>query len=350
MNKPEKFVGIDIGSETFFAAIGAMENTGWKIIVRPTEFQNTVDQLPQFVGWLNKQNLTPKNCILCMEATGVYGEALAYFLVSQNYQVVVEPPLKVKRAFKVAGHKSDPVDSCQIAEYAYRFCDQLRFWQPQEEIYEQIKALLTLREQCVVQRTAHKNANHALKRKVVRTPLAERIHEQAIEELNHHIKEIEQEIEHLINQDPPSKGLHKNIKSIPGIGSILAVHFLVSMQTAPDPYCPKNLAAYIGICPYEDSSGTSRHRLDTSRHYGPSAMRRLLYLAAMSAREHQPKFRQYFLRKVAEGKPKQLVINNIANKLLRIVCAVARTGNPYIEEYRSIHPDLLRIDLPLTVS
>ncbi len=55
MNKPDRFVGIDIGSETFFAAVGAMEKIGWKIIVRPTEFQNTIDQLSHFMGWLNKQ-------------------------------------------------------------------------------------------------------------------------------------------------------------------------------------------------------------------------------------------------------------------------------------------------------
>ncbi len=105
-----------------------------------------------------------------MEATGVYSEVLAHFLAANGYPVAIEPPLKVKRAFKPAGHKSDPVDSPQIAEYAYRFWDELSLWNPRAEILEQIKTLLTTREQFVVQRTGHQNALQALQRKRVRTP------------------------------------------------------------------------------------------------------------------------------------------------------------------------------------
>ena len=123
---------------------------------------------------------TPENSVICMEATGVYDEVLTHFLSANQYVVSVEPPLKVKRAFKPEGSKSDPVDSTQIAEYAYRFWDQLSFWQPRAEIVEQIQTLLTVREQLVVERTGHQNSLKALKRKKVPTPLAEKIHEQAL--------------------------------------------------------------------------------------------------------------------------------------------------------------------------
>lgn len=285
-----------------------------------------------------------------MESTGVYGEALAYFMVSNNYQMVIEAPLKVKRAFDPEGHKSDPVDSCQIAEYAYRFFDQLRYWRPKDVVIEQLKTLLTVREQLVEQRSAHKNANQAIKRKVVRTLLAEDVHEKAIQELTDHIKAVEKEIKRLIDDDPSSRELQWLLESVPGVGPTLATFLVVTMYSAPDPYNPKALAAYIGICPYENSSGTSRNKKPTSRHYGPTPIRRLIYLAAMSVRQHSPVFERYFLRKLAEGKPKQLIINNIANKLLKIVCAVARTRTPYIPGYRSINPQLLSVKQPLTTS
>ena len=200
------------------------------------------------------------------------------------------------------------------------------------------------------QRTAHKNANQAIKRKVVRTPLAEAVHDKAIKELTGHIKAIEKEIKRLIDDDPSSRELQRLIESVPGIGSILATFLVVTMHSAPEPFNPKALAAYIGICPYENSSGTSRNKRPTSRHYGPSPIRRLLHLAAMSVRQHSPKFKHYFLRKLAEGKEKQLILNNISNKLLKIVCAIARTRTPYIPGYRSINPQLLKIKQPLTVS
>ncbi len=351
MNKPALFVGIDVGSETFTASIGKFENeTGWQITVKPTSFENNYDTFSQFLYWLNNNKALAKYCIVCMESTGVYGEALAYFMVSNGYKMVIEAPLKVKRAFEPEGHKSDPVDSRQIAEYAYRFFDQLRYWRPKDVVIEQLKTLLTVREQLVEQRTAHKNANKAIKRKVVRTPLAEDVHEKTIKELEEHIKEVEKEIQRLIDDDPSSRELHRLIRSVPGIGSILATFLVVTMYSAPEPYNPKALAAYIGICPYENSSGTSRHKKATSRHYGPSPMRRLIHLAAMSVRQHCPVFERYFLRKLAEGKPKQLVLNNIANKLLKIVCAIARTKTSYIPRYRSIQPMLLTIKQPLTTS
>jgi len=343
MNRPKLFIGIDVASETFTSSIGQFEEErGWKIVAKPTTFENDYDTFSQFRYWLETNQALPANCIICMEATGVYGEALAYFLVSNGYQVVIEAPLKVKRAFDPEGHKSDPVDSRQIAEYAYRFFDQLRYWEPKEVAIEQIKTLLTLREQLVVQKTAHKNANRAIKRKVVRNMLAEGIHDRVIKGLEEEIKEIEKEIKRLVDEDPASKELQTLLETIPGIGKTLATFLVVTMHSAPEPYNPKALAAYIGICPYEDSSGSSRHKKATSRHYGPSAMRRLIHLAAMSVRQHCPLYTHYFARKVAEGKEKQLVINNIANKLLKMVCAVARTKTPYIAGYRSIHPQRLK--------
>lgn len=351
MNKPGVFVGVDVSSETFTASIGKFEEqTGWKIVAKPTTFQNAYDAFSQFLYWLNTNDAPSNDCIVCMESTGVYGEALAYFMVSNEYKMVIEAPLKVKRAFDPEGHKSDPVDSRQIAEYAYRFYDQLRYWSPKDVVIEQLKTLLTVREQLVEQRTAHKNAIRAIKRKVVRTPLAEDVHEKTIKELGEHIKAVEKEIKRLIDDDPSSRELHRLIKSVPGIGSILATFLVVTMYSAPEPYNPKALAAYIGICPYENSSGTSRHKKATSRHYGPSPMRRLIHLAAMSVRQHSPEFERYFLRKLREGKNKKLILNNIANKLLKIVCAIARTRTPYIPGYRSINPQILSIKQPLTVS
>lgn len=351
MDKPSLYVGIDVASETFTAAIGKYEEkAGWGISARPRCFGNNYDAFSQLVDWLNSNKALAKDVIVCMEATGVYGEALAYFMVSNGYKLVIEAPLKVKRAFDPEGHKSDPVDSCQIAEYAYRFFDQLRYWRPKDVVIEHLKTLLTVREQLVEQRTAHKNASQAIKRKVVRTPLAEDVHEKAIKELIEHIKAVEKEIKRLIDDDPSSRELQRLIESVPGIGSILATFLVVTMYSAPEPYNPKALAAYIGICPYENSSGTSRNKRSTSRHYGPSPIRRLIYLAAMSVRQHSPVFERYFLRKLAEGKQKQLIINNIANKLLKIVCAIARTRTPYIPGYRSINPMLLTMKKPLTVS
>jgi hypothetical protein len=57
-----------------------------------------------------------------------------------------------------------------------------------------------------------------------------------------------------------------------------------------------------------------------------------------SVRTHKKQFQQYFYRRVAEGKRKKLVLNNIQNKFLKIACAVVRSQQPYIANYVSVNP------------
>jgi len=278
-----------------------------------------------------------------MEATGIYGEELAYYLVAKQFRVAVEPPLKVKRAFFPYGHKNDRVDSQQIAEYSYRFFDELCFWKPREEILEQIQVLLTTREQFVRQKTANINSLKSIQRKVVKTPLAEALYEQNIQRIKKDIQRIEDEIRRLIDQDPGFGQMISLLMSIPGVGLLLAANIMLIMQTAPETiHNHKQMASYIGICPFEHRSGSSVYKPDSSRFFGPEKVRKLLYLASMSVREHDLTFKRYYLRKIAEGKSGQLVLNNIANKLVKIMCAVIRTQTPYIKNYRSVHPALLK--------
>ena len=339
MRRPKYYVGIDISSASFTAGAGT---TPWKVVIKAAEFENTTDGFVAFMDWMKERSILADNAVLCMEATGVYGEKLAYYLYANHYRLAVEPPLKVKRAFMPHGHKNDRVDSQQIAEYSCRFYDELRYWEPKEELLEQIKVLLATREQFTVQKTTHQNILKALKRKVVATPLAEQLHQQSIRQIKQNIKQIDAEIQRLIDQDPKYGQMIKLLMTVPGVGLLLASNILLMMETTPDdPTNPRQLASYICISPYECHSGSSVYRPASSRHYGPAMSRKLLYLASLSVRTHNQTFKKYFLRKVAEGKSKKLVLNNIANKLLKIMCAVVRTNTPYISNYRSVHPSLL---------
>ena len=78
------------------------------------------------------------------------------------------------------------------------------------------------------------------------------------------------------------------------------------------PLRPKQASAWLGICPLDHESGSSvKRKRKRSRGYGPSAIRKLLYLASMrlvsiDGSPHQA----YFERKKAEGKSGRLVLNN----------------------------------------
>ncbi len=320
------FVGLDMAAETFAAAIGTMP---WRLLVKGTAFTNSPDGFQRLLEWLQEHGCQPDQTILCMEATGVYGEGLAYFLVAQGYRVAVEPPLKVKRAFLPGGRKTDAVDSQQIAEYAYRYLDELVFWQPPSELVEQLQALLAAREQLVKQSTAHQNALRALVRKPVRTLFAEQIYQQMIAETKSRIQALEREMQRLIDQHPPSRHLLALLVTIPGVRLLLAAHILVLTRCGSRPFVSGKFAAHLGLVPLEHQSGSSVYGRATSRHYGPDQPRKLLHLAARSVSTHNERFRAYYQRKLGEGKPKKLVINNVANKLVRIIGAVLESQTPY---------------------
>lgn len=339
MTSFQSFVGVDIASASFMVCVGT---TPWKLTVKPVQFENDEDGFVSFLRWLQEQHLSPEDTVVCMEATGVYGEGLAYFLYASGYTVAVEPPLNIQRKFPVNASKTDELDCQYIAEYACRYVDKLSLWKPRAEILEQVKVLLTTRQHFSVQLTGHKNALHAVHRKQVSSEFAKQVHQNMLEQIAKSIKAIDQEIRRLIESDPTFKQTLLLLLSVPGIGLQLAAHLLIAMQETLD---PKVLAAFIGICPIQHESGSSVFATPTSRHYGPSALRKLLYLAACSVRTHKKQFQQYFFRKVAEGKHKKLVLNNIQNKILKIACAVVRSNQPYIPNYVSVNPLLFQKSL-----
>jgi transposase len=339
MDHPKVVVGLDVGAETFAAA--ALRDAGDAGEIKGT-IANTPEGFDELAEWMKERGITKEKSAVCMEATGVYGEALCYYLISRGYRVAVESPLKVKRAFAASAHKNDTMDARQIAEYGHRFYDELQWWNPPSEVMEQVQMLLSAREQFVTQRIANINALKTMQRKVIKTATGMKAYEQAIKQLTENIQEIEREIKRLIKEDDSFHRLIKTMTSTPGIGMLLATSLAVTTNGFLRTSNHKRIASYAGISPIEHTSGTSVYRKPRSRCFGPPRMRKLLYLAAMSVSTHNPEFRRYYLRKVAEGKPKKLVLNNISNKLLKVVCALVRTESEYIPNYKSINPMSLK--------
>ncbi|MQY58954.1 MAG: IS110 family transposase, partial [Clostridia bacterium] len=279
MLKNTFFVGIDIACDDFAASIYQSPE---KPITTKEAIRNNPEGFAMLVSWLKEHHIDSTNSIISMEATGVYSEAIAHYLVSQGFRVSLEPPLKVKRAFDPVGHKTDPVDSRQIAEYAYRYSDELKFWQPREDIIEKIKQLLTAREQFTKQSTAIQNAITSYQRHVVQVPLIVKAHHQTLKGLKKHIAEIDKELNRLIRQNPTISQMTHQLKSIPGVGLLLASDLIAITGAFNDISSYKTLSAFLGICPYQHRSGKSIHKAAHIRNFGPTYARKLLMLAARS--------------------------------------------------------------------
>lgn len=333
------FIGLDIAAADFTASI--YQSPELPVITKET-IKNNQDGFNMLSLWLKEHNISQTNSIICMEATGVYSEAIAQYLAAKGFNVCVEPPLKVKRAFKPIGHKTDALDSKQIAEYAFRYIDELNPWKPRDEILEKIRQLLAARERFTKQSVALQNAMQSYERNVVKVPLILKAHQQTLDQLKRHIADIDKELDKLMRQNPTLFQNTNILKSIPGFGMLLACNLTAITGNFEDRTSYKRLAAFIGVVPYKHESGSSIYKRPRIRPFGPQFTRKLLRLAAQSVATHDKHFRQYYLRKLAEGKAKALVLNNIANKLLKVACAMIQSNTSYIKEHRSIHPMYLK--------
>jgi transposase len=185
--------------------------------------------------------------------------------------------------------KNDHTDACQIAEYAYRYFDQLSVWQMPQEVLIRIETLLSTREHCVKHRRATQNMRTSLRRKVVRTPFAEKVLDRQCNALKEQITAIDKELRSEIGSDPHFKTMVELASSVPGVGMLMSAHFLVMTNGFTQHLNYRHLASYLGICPHEHSSGSSVYRKPRSRRSEPSAVRQLFHLAAMSAKKQSIK-------------------------------------------------------------
>lgn len=331
------FVGIDPSSESFTASVFRSPDD-LKSTTR--SFSNSIEGITTFEEWLQTQDISRDEMTVCIENTGVYSETLSYTLHEKGYRICLLDPRSVSKAFGDGRPKSDPLDSRKIAEYGFRYADKLKVWQPHQVIVEQVRVILSTREQLVQQKTATQNSRSSLARKFIQTPAANRALEETVSYLNAQIAELENELKRLIRSHPTLMQGVSLLMTAPGVSWLLSAHLLVitrGFETLPR---YTKLAQYLGISPNERQSGTSLNAPARSRRYGPPIARKLLHLAARSLRTHDEQTRRYFHEKVAQGKPKRLVMNNIANKLVRKLCAMLHSQTPYIDGHRSLNPRL----------
>jgi transposase len=79
-----------------------------------------------------------------MEATGVYHEAIAFFLHGRGFKIFLSNPGKAKKFSQSQGlvYKTDKSDAAMLAKYGSTQLNSLKVWLPESEIVREIKALI----------------------------------------------------------------------------------------------------------------------------------------------------------------------------------------------------------------
>ena len=154
-----------------------------------------------------------------------------------------------------------------------------------------------------------------------------------IQNLETQIQKIKLEIKNTAEKYPQVKLL----RSIPGIGPILAATILGEIGDFSAFKKPAQLTAFAGIDPSVKQSGNFKGSKNRMSKRGSKLLRRALYLAACaSIRKNRtgnlnnPYLREYYDKKLSQGKPKKVVLGACMNKIIGYIFATLRDNKRFI--------------------
>ena len=245
--------------------------------------------------------------LVAIEATGKWHRLLWRSLHAAGIPVAIVDPLKSRLFAKASGvlAKTDRLDAAMLAHFAAVRAPAVR--PPPPHLLEELAELVAGRAAAVAEQTDLKNQLATAAVALFRQQLTRRI-----ARLDKDIEALDRAILTRIEADAGLARRFAILTSIPGIGAAVATTLiarLAELGTLTD----KEVAALAGLAPIARQSG---QRDDKRVIFGGRApVRRMLYLAALSAARHNPDIAAFYRRLRANGKPAKLALVAVARKL-----------------------------------
>lgn len=299
----ESYVGIDVGKTWLDVAVWG-EATVWQV----SNDEEGVAKIMTRVAAMEPQ-------LIAVEATGGYEQRLVQSLILNGLPVAVVNPTRVRALSKATGKlaKTDVIDARLIAEYAAKI--QPEALRPKEANEIRLNALVTRREQLVEMRTAEQNRLGTAQNSM-QVDIREHI-----EWIGVRIQELEAQIDEMLDRLPEWRTQAARLDSIPGVGMITAVTVLAEMPELGQ-LDRQKIAALAGLAPFNRDSGQKRGK---RRIFGGrKGIRRVLYMACLSATKCNPVIRSWFERLMKKGKMFKVAITACMRKMLTIMNAMTR--------------------------
>ena len=386
----QTIVGIDIGKFAHFATI--LDSDG-SPIGGTIKFENSALGFQKLTVHLEKLVGDKEHVLVALEATGHYWLPLYLFLLDKGYKIQVFNPYQSDALRKVylGRAKTDTIDAELIARLA-RIGNQKETVLPGEEILT-IRNLSRFRMELVFQSsdvkrkiiavmdtifpefeklfsdmfgktaiallTSHPTPEEILKvdeqtlisllEKHSKGRLSEKTAKQlqtaaqssigvtfAIKALVFELKLLLQQLSFLKEQLTDLEKeivqlletVDQKLTTIPGIGNMLAAAIIGEIGDLSRFPNVASVIAYAGLDPQVSESGTSEKQRKMSKK-GSKYLRTAIWQSAVYSLVHNSDLRAFYDKKRSEGKPKQVAIGAVANKLTRIIYGILRSGKPY---------------------
>ena len=262
--------------------------------------------------------------LVVLEATGGYELLAVAALAAAALPVVVVNPRQVRDFAKATGQlaKTDRIDADILARFADVVRPEVRLI-PDAAAHE-LDALLTRRRQLLEMLQAERNRVGQVfgtGKKQVRKSLKAHI-----TFLERELRTTDTELGEMVRQSPVWRARDELLRSVPGVGPVRSRTLLADLPELGR-LSRRAIAKLVGVAPLSRDSGTMRGRRFVQG--GRAAVRGVLYMAALVATCRNTVIREFYLRLVAAGKPKQLAIVACMRKLLTILNTMVRTNTTW---------------------
>lgn len=297
------FVGIDVAKATLDIALRPSAQT-WQVIYDDPHVEAFVTQLNE---------LSPT--LIVVEATGGLERSLVAALVAARLPVVVINPRQARDFAKATGRlaKTDRIDAQVLAHYGEAIRPSFRPLPDADT--QQLRALVDRRRQLVDMMTAEQsrlNTSPARVRDSIEAHLAW---------LQQQLASLDDDLDDMLQSSPIWRERDDILQSTPGVGPVLSRTLMSQLPELGD-LNRKEIAALVGVAPFNRDSGTWRGR--RTIWGGRAAVRSVLYMSTLVATRHNPVIREFYERLLAAGKAKKVALIACMRKLLTILNAMVK--------------------------
>ena len=329
MKKWEFILGVDVSKLTLDIHCGELNEH--------IQIANGTEGFKIFKKWVKECKIDLAKSIVVMEYTGGYEYKLMQFCESLSIPYTRIPGFAIKHSLGIARGKNDKVDAKRIATYADEKIKTINPEKPLNKRILQLKELLSFRKRLV---RINAGLKASLKERismyeVTQEDTIRKIIEDTIERNKLDIEKLDIAMMEVIKDDDSILTNYTIIKSIKGIGPINALMTIAYTENFTSFSNPRTYAVYVGVIPFDHSSGTSLKGRKRVSHLANKELKQELNQAAKTAIKWDKELSEYATRKL-ESKPYGIVLNNVKFKLILRMFSLVKRGELFVENYKKV--------------
>lgn len=329
----KQVAGIDVAQKELVVTLGRMLDDFSIELFSYKVFKNNDSGVKLLVDWVNKLTGYEVPVRYVMEATGVYHQKFAYYLVDNGCEISIVLPNKISNYIRTLELKTITDKSCSQAIAQFGLERKLDKWAKPKSIYKELQQLTRERDQIVQERSVIKNQIHAEKTESEPNQKSLERMQARIRFLNSQEKEIKADITDIVSKDSDLKQVINNITTIPGVGELTAVIVLAETNGFELIRNKSQLSSYAGLDVKEKQSGTSVKGKPRISKKGNRNLRKSMHLPSLTAVKWDENFKNIYARLISKNGIKMKALVAVQRKILELIYILFKNETVYDKEY-----------------